>query len=89
MFLAENLDERNVGQVLVYEDGSKMGIIHEIEIDHDHGRTIVHTIDSVVEYNFGEVVHARLSQELRMARIILNAIVGLEDAELRLSDEDN
>lgn len=87
-YLAEELDERNLGQVLIWTeefpgDGAterRIALIQEIVQNPTAGVVEVITADNVETYRYGDEVETTLSPELRMLRILMNTLVGIETA---------
>lgn len=90
-YLAEELDERNLGQVIKWTRTEKDGPVNCLavaqEIYHypDQGLVTVVTADNYVDFQYGEEVETEMSIELRMARIITNVVTGLESATTEAS----
>lgn len=99
-YLAEDLDERNLGQVLVYtrtaprskydanpRHSRGMAIIQEITHHDDERFVEVVTAERIKRYRYGTEVETALSPELRMLRVIMNAITGLENTQPRTTHD--
>jgi len=79
-YLAHTLDERNLGQVLIADNGNIFAVILEI-IRHPEARLVtIVTSTGSFDFDYNEEVETSLSSELRMLRILMNAVEGLEDA---------
>jgi hypothetical protein len=79
-YLARNLDSRNLGQVLIADNGNTLATILEVIREPEAGLVTVCTSTGSFDFDYDEEVETTLSPELRMLRIIMNAVEGLEDA---------
>lgn len=86
-YAAQDLDERNVGQVLIeVDDDTGMEIFDQIQsierttftTDSSAGVVTVSTSNNIFTYNFGDTVETRMSPELRMLRLMMNRIIKLD-----------
>lgn len=96
-YLAESLDERNLGQILKWttlEDdgdsendgesvgaGSHLALIKEIHHYPEAGYVSIVTSDDYLDFSYGEEVETRMTAELRMARILMNVVTELETGQ--------